>query len=980
MHSYLPLLQRDILCRLVQRKVRPLRRLAGVLLAVLTCFPGVTVAQDQPASLTGVFTEKGGAPVKDLSVTVVNLTTGNRLTLQTDSSGRFRADSLTPANYSIQAQPAGVRPLEFKVEIVQAGQVVDLGILVVSTVAPAVPSSATPPTSEVPAQTEKPLEPVHEQVTVTARRVEEEVQSVPIPVSVVSGTTIERTAAFNVNRLKELIPTVQFYSSNPRNSAITIRGLGAPFGLTNDGIEPGVGFYVDGVFYARPAAATLDFVDIERVEVLRGPQGTLFGKNTTAGAINITTRRPSFTPEANFELSFGNYGFIQAKGSITGPLTKKLAARLSFSGTQRDGVLFNTKTQDDVNDLNNLGFRTQLLYTPTDKMVILVSGDYTRQRPEGYAQVVAGVAPTLRPANRQWPGIASDLRYTPPSYNAFDRITDTDTPWQSNQDMGGAAVEVDWALGKGQLTSITAWRYWLWRPSNDRDFVGLPITTISAAPSRQRQWTQEVRYASTINSRINYLLGSFFFWQNLNPSPYHKQEQGSAAARYLLAPTPAAATPGLLDGYGQNINFDFRNFSGAAFGQLEYALTNRFRITPGLRFNNDKKKLDYDQQVYGGLQTTDPALIALQRSVLSPLTYKSDVSDNNVSGQITLSYKLGENAFAYGTFATGFKSIGLNLGGVPTDALGNPIISAATVRPESVRHWEVGVKTRPLPGLTMNLTAFHTGIKDFQTQVVNAQVGVLRGYLANAEKVRVRGVELDSTYRVTDYLNLYGSVAFADGRYISFPDAPPPLEDTGGPQAKDISGSVLPGLSKWAASFGGEVTKRASFLGQSGELFARVDASYRSPFSSNPSYSRYLIVGSYALVNPRVGFRTRDGWSASVWARNLGDINYFELLSAAPGNSGLFVGLPGDPRTFGVTLSKSFSFGSSGRNDRDSGSKSKLEDGADDSSGSEKSTRAALSFDERPSSNSAESTVRYLPARPGQWVTDGIPSLDPKGR
>jgi iron complex outermembrane receptor protein len=180
------------------------------------------------------------------------------------------------------------------------------------------------------------------------------------------------------------------------------------------------------------------------------------------------------------------------------------------------------------------------------------------------------------------------------------------------------------------------------------------------------------------------------------------------------------------------------------------------------------------------------------------------------------------------------------------------------------------VKTRPLPGLTLNVTAFHTGIKDFQTQVVNAQVGVLRGYLANAEKVRVRGAELDSTYRVNDYLNLYGSVAFADGRYISFPDAPPPLEETGGPQAKDISGSVLPGLSKWAASFGAEFTKRASFLGQSGEFFARVDASYRSPFSSNPSYSRYLVVGSYALVNPRVGFRTRDGWSASsgraIWA------------------------------------------------------------------------------------------------------------------
>ena len=157
-------------------------------------------------------------------------------------------------------------------------------------------------------------------MTVTARRVEEVAQDVPIPLSVVTGEVIEKAGAFNVNRLKEMIPTVQFYSSNPRNSAIAIRGLGSPFGLTNDGIESGVGLYVDGVFFARPAAATLDFLDLQQIEVLRGPQGTLFGKNTTAGAINVTTRSPSLTPETNFELSSGSFGFLQAKGSVSGPL------------------------------------------------------------------------------------------------------------------------------------------------------------------------------------------------------------------------------------------------------------------------------------------------------------------------------------------------------------------------------------------------------------------------------------------------------------------------------------------------------------------------------------------------------------------------------------------------------------------------------------------------------------------------------------
>src|SRR5690606_15386076 len=141
------------------------------------------------------------------------------------------------------------------------------------------------------------------------------------------------------------------------NTTLNIRGLGSTFGLTNDGIDPGVGFYVDGVYYARPAAATLDFIDVEQIEVLRGPQGTLFGKNTTAGAFNITTKKPSFTPSATFEASYGNYGYIQAKSSVTGPIIpKKLAARISFSGTQRDGMLYNVRTLKYVNDLNNLGF------------------------------------------------------------------------------------------------------------------------------------------------------------------------------------------------------------------------------------------------------------------------------------------------------------------------------------------------------------------------------------------------------------------------------------------------------------------------------------------------------------------------------------------------------------------------------------------------------------------------------------------------
>jgi iron complex outermembrane receptor protein len=149
-------------------------------------------------------------------------------------------------------------------------------------------------------------------------------------------------------------------------------------------------------------------------------------------------------------------------------------------------------------------------------------------------------------------------------------------------------------------------------------------------------------------------------------------------------------------------------------------------------------------------------------------------------------------------------------------------------------------------------------------------------------------------------------VTLTDGRYISFTEAPPPLEETGGPQLKDISGSYLPGISKWAGTLGGEYSRRAQFFGRTGEVFLDADSSYRTPFSSSPSYSRYLIVGRYGLVNARVGYRWGNGWNLSLWSRNLLNKNYFDLLTPAPGNSGLYVGQPGDPRTFGVTLKGAF--------------------------------------------------------------------------
>ncbi|MFG4002841.1 TonB-dependent receptor [Flavobacterium aquidurense] len=740
------------------------------------------------------------------------------------------------------------------------------------------------------------------EVVVSSRRRIEKVQDVPIAISVITGKQAEQTGAFNVNRIKELVPSVQLYSSNPRNTGINIRSLGSPFGLTNDGIDPGVGFYVDGVYFARPAATTLDFIDVEQIEVLRGPQGSLFGKNTTSGAFNITTRKPSFTSGADFELSYGNYAFLQAKASVTGALGKKVAGRLSFSGTQRDGLIDNVATGRPTNSLNNQGIRGQLLWTPTTNTNIILAADITTQRPDGYAQVVAGVAPTQRAAYRQFDAIIKDLNYQLPSLNAFDRKIDHDTPWRSGQDMGGISLNVDTKIGSGTLTSTTAWRFWNWDPSNDRDFTGLQVLAKSQNPTRQTQFTQEVRYAGQLTSKISGVVGVFFIDQTSQTNG--TEESGNAQWRFAQSSTsPLWKTPGLFEGYGIKTDARIRSSSAAVFGQLDWAITDRLHVLPGLRYNFDKKDADYSRTTYGGLQTTDPALLALKKSVYSDQAFDSSTDNTDFSGNITISFKASDKINAYATYAKSYKPVGVNVAGLPTDSKGLPLLDLAVIKPEKVNHYEIGVKTSPFRNSVFNLAFFNTDIKDFQTNVQAAELGVNRGYLANADKVRVRGAELDASFVISQHLTINGAATYTDGKYIKFTNAPLPLEETGAPVAfKDVSGTELPGASKWAGSLGGELSDQAKFFGNSGKIFLALDSYARSEFSSSPSASKYLVVPGYAIFNARLGFRAAQGLSVHFWGRNLLNKDYYEQLLPAGGNTGQYAGVIGDQRTYGVTL------------------------------------------------------------------------------
>ncbi len=778
-----------------------------------------------------------------------------------------------------------------------------------------------------------------DEIVVTARRRAETAQDVPLAISVVGGDRIDSTGSFNVGRLQQLTPTLQFYSSNPRNTAVNIRGIGVPFGLTNDGIEQGVGIYVDDVYFARVASSTFDFLDVKQIEVLRGPQGTLYGKNTTAGAINITSRQPTFDFEGRAEVSVGNLGFAQLKSALSGPLSDKLAVRVAISLTKRNGTLFNVTTNRAINEQDNLGLRAQLLFKPTERIEVTLAGDYSRQNPECCAQIYVRTGATQRPLNRQYAALATALNYAVPSTNPFDRVTDVDAELRAKNQIGGVSLRAKFDTGIGDLTSVTAWRFWDWDPSNDRDFLGLPITTRSQNPSRQDQYTQELRLSGE-RGRLGYVLGAFGFYQKIQTNG--TQEQGAAASRFLITPSNALSRdPSVLDGLTARNDISFKNTSAAFFGKLTWKLTDTISLQPGFRVNYDKKEGRYSSVVTTGAgdlllfrsaaQGGNTARERAQLAVLSPQFFEANFSDWNFSYDITAAWDVTPDIHAYATYAKSFKTGGINLNGVPADSAGVPLLELATVAPESVNHFEVGVKTQFLDRkATFNLAAFRTDIGNYQALVSNYTVGALRGYLANADKARSQGIEADLSFRPSPRFNIYGNGAYTDTKYVRFTNAPCPPELSGGsqpidvngnltspasppgtpggvsPLSCDISGQSLPGVSKWAFSYGAEANLPVQVFGRDSQAYVGFDGNYRSAWSSNPSQSVYTQVDGYALSNFRFGLRSESGFDVFGWVRNAFDVRYFDQLAVGPGSTGLIVGNVGDPRTFGGTVKLTF--------------------------------------------------------------------------
>ena len=703
------------------------------------------------------------------------------------------------------------------------------------------------------------------------------------------------------------MPSLNYSSANPRNTAFTIRGLGSSVvavSQSNDGLEPGVGFYVDQVYHARPATAAFDFSDIDQVEVLRGPQGTLFGKNSTAGAINITTRAPTFAPEASEEISFGNDRFVQAKASASGPLTDTLAARIAVVSTRRDGVLDNVRTGQTENQIGNQAIRGQLLFKPTDRFQFKLSADFTSFNSECCTQVFLRVAPTLKAASRQYAALAAGLGYAPPSTNPYDRLTDIDADLGVSTNEGGVSGIADWNLGPATLTSVTAWRFWNWDAANDRDYIGVPIQLTQHIPSRQDQYSQELRLASNGEHAISYVGGLYFFRQRIIGEPI--SIYGPSAAYWLIGPTTGAnVTPvpaNLLDGYGTDGRTDFQSNSYAVFGEVNWKPLPRVTLTGGLRYTYEQKTGTYSTFVFGGLQTTNTALNNAKLSILRPQAYTAAVDSGALTGRANIAYALTDAVLGYASFARGAKSGGINMSGLPLDNNNNPALNTAVVRPEENTAYEVGIKTRLFDRrLIFNIDGFYTRVTDFQANVTDTGAAVaLRTYLSNVPLVTVRGFEIDSTALVTPDFSLRANLAYADGRYDRYPNGPCPIERIGTATTFcNLSGLPLSSLPKWSATVSGDYTHP---VGDAGAGFIHADESSRTKQYGDPTDSAYTIIGGYTLINASIGYRSRHGYEIALFVRNLFAADYVQNVTIQAGNSGLILGTPGDPRTFGLTF------------------------------------------------------------------------------
>jgi iron complex outermembrane receptor protein len=800
------------------------------------------------------------------------------------------------------------------------------------------------------------------EIVVTATKREQTLQDVPISVAVTGQQTIERAQVRDLIDLQSVVPSLKVQQFNAAGQTnFVIRGFGN--GNGNDGIESSVGVFIDGVYRSRSAAALDDLPEVERIEVLRGPQSTLFGKNVSAGAISIVTKRPQYEFGGKIEGTYGNYNTRQIKGTITGPLSENVAVRLSGSVNKRDGFFTNTTTGNDVNDRDRWSVRGDLLWEPTDKTSFRVIADYNKINETccGVTSIYNGPA-TLAIGGVLGKPIADTTKI-------FDRDVIFNTDPANKLSGKGVSGQLDHDLGFAKLTSITAYRNQKNASFQDIDFTGADISN-NRTSNTIKTFTQEVRLASNGDGPLNWLIGAFYQNEKLDTGrtiTYGSDVRAFAEALSgpvpptLLAALPATLRPALTGksnlyaleflqslatptlvrpgltyfqaGQGLDDYYKMKQESYSLFSQFDYSVTDKLTLTGGLAYMNDTKKArsnvvmnDPFSALNLGAVPQFPAL-GLPGNLYSALGalqffYGNDPTHGpvnypnaNESGQlkgdkvtyaVRAAYDFGA-INAYVSYSTGWKAGAYNLSSDSRPPNANGV--GRTAKPENVDVYELGVKAN-FPGGYANVAVFKQSIKGFQS---NAFTGL--GYsLVNAGEESVKGFEVDSAWRPVHWLNLAASVTYLDPKYDSFTGAACvtfdtvrcPVDPTTGrrPNFRDLTGDTPAGIPKWNFSTSATVNHDFSDNWQG---YARVEYDYASKVQLTETVSPDLASYDNNIVNASLGLiNTAHQLEIGLWARNL--TNDESLISAFPtvAQDGSYSGYPNAPRTYGVTVRKSF--------------------------------------------------------------------------
>ncbi|HCL2748167.1 TPA: TonB-dependent receptor [Pseudomonas aeruginosa 449A] len=753
--------------------------------------------------------------------------------------------------------------------------------------APAPAEEAPPLASSVPDKADTALG----KVTVTARRREEDSQKVPTPITVLGGETLEAQRISRVQDLQQVLPSVNVAYIHARQSSVAVRGIGN--NPASDGLEGSAGIYLDNVYLGRPGMAVFDLLDIEQLELLRGPQGTLFGKNTTAGVLNISTRAPTFTAERTVEVSGGQDGYFQGRGTVSGPLGETLAGRLSAYRTRDDGYIKNIHDDNYLNGGERQGVRGQLLFEPNEDFSLRWIADYNEEDSSNGSMVVYGAA------ERFWQRAA--LVGASPLRDPQRRKVNINGRQHVSVHQGGSSLEANWNLAGGyRLTSISAYRYWHFTPANDEQ-LNVSAINDTGVEVHDRQFSQEIRLASPTGGAFDYVVGAYAFRQNLGNKTF--TSYGPLADLYLLG-----ANLGALNDTYSKANGKIETDSFALFAQGTWHLTERLDFTAGLRGTYEEKNAKVERFAPLGGAAVGGVGAAVRNGQLG--AYDSgDLSQYNFapSALLSLSYQFSDDLLGYASLSHGEKSGGVNLavGSAPSAGADSLLVG-----PERANDAELGLKSTLFDRrLLLNANLFWTGIHGYQATTLYQAPGStqLVQVLANAGSVRSRGLEFEATALPLRGLTLNFNGSYNDVTYLSFKDAPCPAEVStrpGAPSSCDLTGQRVVGASKWIANLNGEYQWR---LDDRFQPYVSASYAYRSAAEGTLDNSDLSKIDGYALVNLAAGLRSDLGdgqLDTSVWLKNAFDKDYY--LSAFASINGSYTASVGQPRTLGVSLRYDF--------------------------------------------------------------------------